>query len=113
MRWIQGYLYSLACTRSGAEPYSESKKDCNWQPQQYYQKVLYNGREEVMMPNNKIRQGRGLAGDAIQAESEEAWKEDGVSFGAGQLTIYNRSTIKKMLQPESKINYFSYKGNSR
>ena len=112
MRWIQGYLYSLACTRSGAEPYSESKKDCNWQPQQYYQKVLYNGREEVMMPNNKIRQGRGLAGDAIQAESEEAWKEDGVSFGAGQLTIYNRSTIKKMLQPESKINYFSYKGNS-
>ena len=115
-RWIQGFLYALACSRSGVEAYSESKKDCNWQPRQYYQVTWDaddvssgNAGKSKIVPYNKIRQGRGLAGDAIEAKDEDSWKEDGVSFGAGQISIYNKSTIKKMLQPESKIKYFNYK----
>lgn len=102
-RWIQGLLYSLACSRSGAETYSESKKECNWQPVQFR-----TTKDSKKMPNNKIKQGRGISGDGMLAESEESWKKDGISFGAGQISIYNKSEIKTMLQPESKIKYFDY-----
>lgn len=116
MRWLQGYLYSLACSRSGAEEYSESTKDCNWQAQQWQNKKYdandkaagLQGYRDFVVPYNKIRQGRGNAGDNMLADTYDSWTEDGVSFGAGQLTIYNRSTIKEHLQPESKIKYFNY-----
>ena len=102
MRWIQGFLYSLACCRSGVETYSQSKKDCNWQPNQWQ----YDDNKKKV-PYNKIRQGRGIAGDGMVAKTEDSWKEDGISFGAGQISIYNKSEIKYMLQPESKICYFN------
>ena len=119
IRWLEGYLYALACVRSGAEPYGETKKQDSWQPQQwqnaYYRSddkdAIAAGYSGKRIPYNKIRQGRGLAGDAILAETYKSWKEDGVSFGAGQLAIYNKSQIKSILQPESKINYFTYRGN--
>ena len=89
MRWIQGFLYSLACCRSGVETYSQSKKDCNWQPNQWQ----YDDNQQKV-PYNKIRQGRGIAGDGMVAKTEDSWKEDGISFGAGQISIYNKSEIK-------------------
>ena len=115
-RWIQGYLYALACARSGSEPYSEGKKGCNWQAQQWQNKRYdtndkaagKQGYRDFVIPYNKIRQGRGNAGDNMLADTYESWAEDGVSFGAGQITIYNKSEIRNMMQPESKIKYFNY-----
>ena len=59
------------------------------------------------LPYVKIKQGRGVAGDGMLTRYDDSWKEDGISFGAGQLTIFNRSEIKEKLQPESKIKYFN------
>ena len=120
IRWLQGYLFSLACTRSGEENYSPTKKDNSWQPNQWQnQDVEYDPNDvssgnmnkvqrKEKLPYVKIKQGRGVAGDGMLTKYDDSWKEDGISFGAGQLTIFNRSEIKEKLQPESKIKYFNY-----
>ena len=120
IRWLQGYLFSLACTRSGIENYSQTKKDHSWQPNQWQiQEVEYDINDmssgnmnkverKEKLPYVKIKQGRGIAGDGMLTKYDDSWKEDGISFGAGQITIFNRSEIKDKLQPESKIKYFNY-----
>ena len=113
-RWLQGFLFSLACLRSGAQPYSDKKEEESWFPQQWvevtnkkpdFDNHEYYGTKHV--PNNKVTQGRGVAGDGIQAEDEVSALTDTISYGAGQISIYNIETIKSMLQPESKIKYFN------
>lgn len=114
IQWIQGFLYSLACTRSGAEPYSDTKKSENWQPRQWQSKTypttdssaIKAGLSGDKIPYNKIENNNN-AGDNMLADTYDQWRDHGVSFGAGQITRYPAKQIKSMLQPESKIKYFN------
>ena len=117
LRWIQGLLYALACCRSGQSNYTEESKDEAWTARQWQTVNTengYTGSKDFVIPYNKVRQARGLAGSPIVATSAESALEDGVAFGAGQLQLHSISEIKSMLQPESKIKYFnySYKGGA-
>ena len=113
IRWLQGLLYALACCRSGQEEYGDGKSENAWKARQWNDQAdlaeqqQADGLNYFAIPYNKVQQGRGIAGDGILATSEESALTDGISYGAGQLTIYNVETIKTMMQPESKIKYFN------
>lgn len=120
IQYIKGFLYALACTRSGSEVFGVTKTN-SWKPKQF-QDYEYNdnddeakkaGKKGKKIPNNRIEGNKG-GGDLPLAETYKSWYEDGVSFGAGQITRYPKSEIKKMLQPKSKIKYFNkrYKGGA-
>ena len=104
LRWMKGFLFALACVRSGQNDYAEGAKEENWFPRQW-QSSSITGPD--VPPFNKVRQGKGLAGDGIEAKDADTAQEDVISYGAGQITIYNIDTLKTMLQPESKIKYFN------
>ena len=103
-RWLKGFLFALACTRSAIDDYAEKKEEDSWFPNQWQNPNITG---EAGVPFNKARQGKGVAGDGILVGSKEEALKDIISYGAGQITIYNIDTIKAMLQPESKIKYFN------
>ena len=115
MEWLKFYLYALACARSGSQPYGTNKKDAAWQPNQWQDRVYSEADKAAMdaglrgekIPYNKVEL-KNNATDNPLAETYDSWHEDGVSFGAGQITRYSKSMIKTMLEPKSKIKYFNY-----
>ena len=115
MEWLKFYLYALACARSGSQPYGTNKKDAAWQPNQWQDRTYSEADKAAMdaglrgekIPYNKVEL-KNNATDNPLAETYDSWHEDGVSFGAGQITRYSKSMIKTMLEPKSKIKYFNY-----
>lgn len=115
-RWIRGFLYALACVRSGDEQYSSAAKDSSWQPNQY-QKVKYDasdkeakaaGYGDDYIPYILIENRRANSGKLPTAQTYDSWHKEGMSFGAGQIKRLPVSEIKRRFEPVSKIKYFSY-----
>ena len=119
--WLKGFLYALACTRSGSQVYAPNKKDDAWQPNQFQNKkydksdegAKEHGYKGDKIPYNKIELKNNVTDNPF-ADTFDAWYNNGKSFGCGQITKYPKSQIKSMLEPKSKIKYFnySYKGGA-
>lgn len=120
-QWLKAYLYALACARSGSQAYGPEKQDSAWQPNQWQERKYADGDEGARkagcagdkIPYNKVELKNNVT-DYPLAETYDSWHTDGKSFGAGQITRFSKSQIKKMLEPKSKIKYFnySYKGGA-
>ena len=116
LRWIRGFLYALACVRSGDEQYSSAAKENSWQPNQF-QKIKYDksdkeakaaGYADSYIPYVLIENRRANSTKLPTAQTYDSWHKEGMSFGAGQIKRLPVSEIKRRFEPESKVKYFSY-----